>query len=242
MGVPVIKLSAVETDSMVLSCVTANRPLTALKKLSQIGIHNCCDYFSFADASEGKFSQVAAIAETRLDYQKHADNYQWVRKQLYDEESVDVFDRILQFRLHGDLQPMSKFEYAADRQYFEPFLKLNTGEVFVDGGGFDGFTSQEFVVRCPDYSAIHFFEPSAEMLIAAKSKLSELTRIHYHQVGLYDNNSTLSFDSNAGSASRISENGNEKIQVARLDDVVGDAVSFASNWILKVRSLLRLKA
>jgi FkbM family methyltransferase len=121
---------------------------------------------------------------------------------------------------------MSKFEYATDRQYFEPFLKLNTGEVFVDGGGFDGFTSQEFVVRCPDYSAIHFFEPSAAMLIAAKSKLSELTRIHYHQVGLYNNNSTLTFDSSAGSSSRISENGNEKIQVARLDDVVGDAVSF----------------
>ncbi|CAK8711707.1 Methyltransferase FkbM domain-containing protein [Candidatus Electronema halotolerans] len=223
---PIVRISAVESDSLIVSCVTANRSVTALRRLHQAGNTTCCDYFSFADASEGKFSQVAAVTETRKDYKEHAVEYQWIRKQLYDEESQYVFDRIMQFRLEADLQPMKQFEYAAERQYFEPFLQLVPGEVFVDGGGFDGLTTLEFAARCPNYSAVHFFEPSVETLATAKNKLSCLERVYYYPLGLYDAADTLHFDSSSGSASSICEDGEETIQVARLDDVIQDAVSF----------------
>jgi FkbM family methyltransferase len=140
--------------------------------------------------------------------------------------SCDSFDRIMDFRIAGNLEVMANFEYAADRQYFEPFCSLGKSEVFVDGGGFDGFTSLQFAARCPEYSAIHFFEPSPKTLAIAKAKLSKLKHIHYHSVGLYDQATTLSFDASAGSASRITENGSQAIEVARLDDVVDETVSF----------------
>lgn len=226
MGKPVYRLAAVTPDSLVISCVTASFSISALCKLEEAGIRQFADYFSIAEASDGQLPQVSAIEETRNDYRLHAAKYAWVRQRLCDEVSLDVFDRLMDFRLTGNLQPMTAFEYAADRQYFEPFLELRPGEVFVDGGGFDGSTSREFANRCPDYNAIHLFEPSDKMLKIARAKLADVARVTYHPLGLYDRPASLNFDANGGSASRITENGSETIMVGRLDDAVGEAVSF----------------
>jgi FkbM family methyltransferase len=226
MGKPVYKLASVAPDSLVISCVTASFPVSALVNLQRAGIRQYADYFALADGSGGRLPQVTAIAEARDDYRDHAADYQWVRQCFCDEPSRDILDRLMNFRLSGDLQPMSVFEYAADRQYFEPFLGLRTGEVFVDGGGFDGSTSREFANRCPGYKAIHLFEPSDRMLAVARNNLADLARVTYHPLGLYDRAATLSFDASSGSASRITENGTESIEVGRMDDAVNEAVSF----------------
>lgn len=226
MGKPVVRLSEVPRESLVVSCVTQARPLSALRKLDEAGIIDYGDYFSMADLSEGRLSQVKAVTDTRNDYRAHAAQYQWVRDRLCDETSREVFDRILNFRLTGNLAHMFPFSYAADRQYFEPFAPLSNGEVFVDGGAYDGFTSREFANRCPNYSSIHVFEPSADTLAVARNKLSDLKRVHYHPLGLFDRSCQLRFDSTAGSACRIVEDGDRTIEVGRLDDVVDERVSF----------------
>lgn len=226
MGKPVCKLGSVAPDSLVVSCVTASFPVSALDNLQKAGIRHFADYFALADVSGGKLPQVNAITETRDDYREHAAEYLWLRERLCDKLSRNILDRLMHFRLGGDLQPMSVFEYAADRQYFEPFLGLRAGEVFVDGGGFDGFTSREFARRCPDYKAIHLFEPSDRMLAVARNNLADLARVTYHLLGLYDRAATLRFDAGGGSASRITENGTESIEVGRMDDAVNEAVSF----------------
>jgi len=226
LGKPIVRLASIDPDSMVVSCVTANRPITALARLQAAGIHRYCDYFSLANISAGKLPLVHALAETRQDHLANAAEYQWVRARLCDDESRHIFDNLMEFRLTGNLGAMAGFTYAADRQYFEPFVVLDKCEVFVDGGGFDGYTSEEFARRCPDYMGIHFFEPSQTMLTVAKGKLAHLERIHFHRLGLYDRRTTLRFDADSGSASRISETGGDTIEVACLDDAVGGRVSF----------------
>lgn len=226
LGKPVKTLGDIDSDALVVSCVTANLPITALNKLQESGIHQYGDYISLADNSDSRLPQIQAITQTRIDYKKHAARYNWLRHHLSDEISCKAFDSVMDFRLNGNLQAMIDFEYAVDRQYFEPFLSLKNGEVFVDGGGFDGFTTIEFAKRCPNYSTIHFFEPSQKMLKVAQANLAKLRNIQYYELGLYDKKITLSFDSSAGSASRIAENGNEYINVESLDDVISQAVSF----------------
>lgn len=226
LGKPIIRLASVVPDSMVVSCVTANRPITALARLEAAGIQRYCDYFSLANASSGKLPLVHALAETGQEYRENAAEYQWIRSRLFDDESRQVFDSLMEFRLTGNLGSMAGFEYAADRQYFEPFLPLGKGAVFVDGGGFDGYTSEEFARRCPDYAGIHFFEPSQKTLAVAKEKLASLEHVHFHPLGLYDQRATLRFDADSGSASRISESGGVAIEVARLDEVVTESVTF----------------
>lgn len=226
MGRPVLRLADIPNTAWVVSCVTNARPKTAMQRLRAHGIENCLDYFAFSRASQGRIPQIPAIADAVLDHRQNVEKYTWVRSLLADEESRKVFDDVLSFRLSGDLCSMERFDYAAERQYFENFFRLDDGEVFVDGGGYDGFTSLEFAKRCPRYSKIHFFEPVSAAMLTAKDKLKGHQNVAYHSVGLYDRKTTLSFDASAGSASRISDGGELKIDVDTLDAVVGDRVTF----------------
>lgn len=226
MGKPIFKLKDIASDSWVVSCVTNARPTTALNKLSEAGIKSFVDYFAFADASGGRLMNVAAIEDTRKDYHLNSNKYNWIRAMLADDESKTVFDDVIGFRRQADIDLMRAYKYAADRQYFEDFLPLSDGEVFVDGGGYDGFTSIEFEKRCPQYGAIHFFEPSEATLNDAKENLKNYHNIVFHQLGLFSNSAVLKFDSGSGSASKISENGSVQITVDSLDNVVNDKVTF----------------
>lgn len=223
---PVLKFSGIGRDSMVVACTTSNYTHSVINKIRAAGISSYIDYISLADASHGALSQVKAIADTRADHEAHAKEYAWLRKRLFDDRSRAEFDRLMDFRLAGNIRAMECFEYAAERQYFEPFAPLDKGEVFIDGGGFDGFTALTFAARCPEYAAIHFFEPAPAVMAVAKEKLKALGRVYYHQAGLFDRPATINFDASAGSASRISGSGSEQIEVVRLDDAVEEAVSF----------------
>lgn len=225
-GKPIVKLESISKNSLVVSTVTNSRPKTAIEKIKAAGILNYLDYFAFADASNGRIPQLSSIADMRIDYRENVSQYEWVRGLFSDAESLAVFDDIMKFRLEGSLAAIYKYTFRVDQQYFEPFLNLGAGEVFVDGGGFDGFTSLEFSKRCPEHKSIHFFEPSEKNISIAKNKLSDLHNVNYHMLGLFDKAAILSFDSNDGSACRISDGGSKKIRVDALDTVVKEPVSF----------------
>ena len=226
LGKPVLRLAEVPTDSWVVSCVTV-QPKTALRRLAAHGIHHYLDYYAMAQLQPALLPQVNAVAATQKDHALHPEKYAWVRSLLKEPASLEVFDKVMAFRLTGDLSSMADFEYAIDRQYFEPFLSLRPGEVFVDGGGFDGDTTLEMASRCPDFASVHFFEPAAYAMTTAKSRLAALSpRIHFYPLGLYDRPTTLSFDASAGSASHIAEGGSDTIEVGRLDDLVTERISW----------------
>jgi FkbM family methyltransferase len=120
---------------------------------------------------------------------------------------------------------MIDFADTQDEQYFDSVLNLEDGEVFVDVGGFDGYTSSEFARRCPRYNAIHFFEPDKKNLTAAKLNLSNLKNVHYYQYGLSSKKSVFRFSSN-GSSSHISDKGGFEINVDKLDDLLDEPYTF----------------
>lgn len=225
-GVPVVKPRDVPPGSMVISTVTQARPKTAMNKLQRLPGVVSMDYFAVADASHYLLPQVPAVASTQEAHTRHPEKFEWVRNLFADQESREVFNRVMEFRLNANLRAMRFFDYTADQQYFEPFVNFSKGEVFIDGGGFDGYTTEEFIKRCPQYGAVHFFEPTESTLNNARDKLQAHANIHYHPVGLYDSQQTLSFDASAGSACRISETGSVKIHVDALDNRVTESVSF----------------
>lgn len=225
-GKPILKLADVPKQSMIVSSVTSARPRTALEKLRGNDFSYSIDYFRFADASAGRIEQIKPIAEMRTDFHENVATYQWLRGLLADQQSVNTFDRVMEFRLGGSLYSLNDFSCRIDEQYFEPFLALKPGEVFVDGGGYDGFTTLEFVKRCPKYGAVHFFEPSNGNITLAKNNLTSIRNIVYHNVGLFDAKTRLQFDAGQGSGSRISEAGSEVVAMDTLDDTVSEKVSF----------------
>lgn len=224
-GKPIVSLADVPKKSLVISVVTNSRPKMAMEKILASGIEECIDYFALADESDGLIPQLTCVSGMRVDHMAHEQEYLWVRSLFADSESLQTYDQVLEFRLNGALRALERFEFRVEQQYFEPFLNLSAGEVFVDGGGYDGVTTLEFSRRCPNYRSVHFFEPSPRNLNLAKRALSTLRDVHYHQLGLFDRSDTLNFDSADGSASRISDSGDEKIVVDALDNVVKEKVT-----------------
>lgn len=223
---PIIRSKDIPLDSMVISTVNNTRPRTALCRLKDLGISSYCDYFSFADASNNILPQITQIVDTRLDFSNHRDQYFEIRSRFADECSRITFDKVLEFRVNANLEALSIFSVRTHEQYFENFLRLGKSEVFVDGGGYDGATSLEFIRRNPSYRFIYFFEPSIVNLNKAKVKLAPFNNIEFHQVGLFSKKETMFFDSNLGPSSSLSKHGNEMIQVNSLDNLVHNKVSF----------------
>jgi len=132
---------------------------------------------------------------------------------------------------------MQRYSVRLREQYFEDFLHLGKGELFVDAGGYDGDTTEEFCRRCPCYSGVHLFEPNANNLQKARIRLKDMRDIHYYEMGLSDISGELTFDAAAGPASSVSDAGDCSIQMTTLDLAVDGSVSFIKmdleGWELK---------
>lgn len=225
LGKPIIKTEDIPNDALVVIAVTLGRPLTVEKKLFDAGVRHL-SYFSFY-----KYSGLAVLPVTfweafEPDLRANEAKYKRMFERLEDDESKRIFEKIINFRISCDLSYMSGFSDRQKEQYFEDFLELEeSGEVFVDVGGFDGFTTIEFIKRCPDYRAVYFFEPELKNMNVAQSRLAGYENIHFIQKGLSNTKDVVKF-SVGGSSSVISDDGEVEIQVDSLDNMVSDTVTF----------------
>ena len=226
LGKPVVRMEAVPTNALVISCVVEAKPLTALARLHAAGIASIIDYFTLARLVPGRVIPVVYLGGAGEDVRRHLDYYQWLHGRLVDDLSRQTLEKVTSFRSSGDVTHMQGFTLILDRQYFEDFMPLVAGEVFVDGGSFDGQTALAFRDRCPGYQSMYLFEPSPAPMAIAQQSLSALPRVEFINKGLFDSQTRLRFDANAGSASRVSDAGSSEIDVTTLDLAVREPVSF----------------
>jgi len=224
MGKPILKTSDIPPDGLVISTLLG-KPLTAKRVLSDASV-NFLDFFSFYSYSGLELGSVRFWSDFNKEFEANREQYEEIYGRLIDDESKDVFTRIINFRLTADLSYMDGFSDREKFQYFEPFLNLEkSNEVFVDVGGFDGYTSLEFIKTCPDYKAIYFFEPEEKNMLVAKENLAGHNNVHFIQKGLSDNKATVNFSA-GGSISAITEDGDYEIEVDALDQMISEAVTF----------------
>jgi len=115
-----------------------------------------------------------------------------------------------------------------DLQYFDLQYFDLQNEAFVDAGALDGNTTKYFLDHFKGGSA-YVFEPNPKQLAVVKKCLGGYSGVSFFPYGLYDENKTMYFDpcdGDEGSA-RLAENGDQKVEVRRLDDVLrGQRVTF----------------
>jgi FkbM family methyltransferase len=221
---PIVPIEKIPHDALVVVTVIG-KPLIAQKRVKQFQFESI-DYYSFFKYSQLPIQQIMFWEGMIEDIESNISKYQWVYNLLEDQISKNQFYHIINFRLSYDLDYMRGFSDREDEQYFEPFLNLQkSGEVFVDVGGFDGYTTQEFIQLAPQYEKVHFFEPEEKNMRVAKERLSKFDHIVFHQLGLSDAKATLQFDT-SGSSSKISQEGDVTIEVDRLDDIIKERVTF----------------
>lgn len=224
LGKPVIKSKDIPKDALVVSTLLG-KPMAGDKRLQEIGVRHL-DYFSFYENSGLELTPQRFWGRFKDEFNNHREKFDWIESLLADDISRDTYEKIISFRLSGNLQYMDGFTDREKFQYFEDFLELSgEGEVFVDVGGFDGYTSEEFIKKCPGYRAVYFFEPDSKNFSVAKVKLEKCERVRLFQIGLSNQKETLRFSS-GGSVSAIVEDGEIEIQVDALDELVDDEVSF----------------
>jgi FkbM family methyltransferase len=220
---PILKVKQVPHNSMVITS-TSLRPVSVRNILNDRNIDNI-DYFQFYKYS-GMIEKDEYLSGCIKDIQKNEDKYRQLFRNLKDEKSKNTLEKIVNFRLSGDINYMEFFKYDIVNQYFEDFLNLKEGEIFADIGGFDGATSLEFMKRCSKYKAIHFFEPEPENMKKSMHELNKYRDIYFYNSGLSNSNEKLRLSTGLGSASRIDDKGDTEISVRRLDDLVKEYISF----------------
>lgn len=225
-GLPVIKSSDIPSNAMVV-IVALMRPVTLHKKLEKLGIEHIHS-IAFLRFSKLKLTAPWFWDGFEKDFQENKSFYESFDRCLADKESIDIFRDIINFRLTGNINFLSSFSDRQFEQYFEPFLKLKIGEVFVDVGGFDGQTAVQFASRCPEYSEIHLFEPEQENMQNAKKVCQSMRDIHFHEVGLSDSKQKLGIVAGGSTSKVVSQGeGDYDIQLDTLDNqMLNKKVSF----------------
>ena len=236
-GKPVVKLDAIPKDAIVVNCVLAIRPKTAERRIRTSGFSNTLSYrdlqFSFPDI----IPLPGFVLSSRAYFESNPENFTRLYDSLADEHSKKVLSDIVKFRMSADLAWMRDYDFRIEQQYFEDFLGLDNGEIFVDVGAYDGFTTKQFAAMCPNYEKIYLFEPSSSNMEKAKITLRDFWSVEFIEKGVSDIVGSLRFDSNAGSASAVAESGSCQIDVTSLDSEIEKKVTFIKmdieGWELK---------
>lgn len=223
-NISIIDSDTINKDSIIVSCSLSIYAFSAVERLKSKGFHNVISITDINNYSSLNFNKF--LIESKNDLDINYNMYEMIYNKLYDKKSKETLLNILNFRKNGLLIYLRNFKVDPIGQYFEDFLNLNEGEIFVDAGGFDGQTSIEFIKNCPKYKSVYIFEPSEINLSMAKENLKEFKNIHFIEKGLSNKKDTLKFDIESGSASSISEKGTVRIEVDTLDNMVQDKVSF----------------
>jgi FkbM family methyltransferase len=221
---PVLRTDQVPPSALVVSAVLG-KVWTAQRRLAAAGLENL-DYYAFRQQSQLPIDNPFFWDDFRQVFHDSDGAFERLHAALADDVSRDTLRRIVNFRLTADIDWMQGFTDRQDRQYFEDFLQMRGGgETFVDIGGFDGFTSQEFIKRCPGYACVHLFEPEPGNMAQARARLAGYRDIYFHAMGVSDCAQTLRL-SREGSMSRLSNTGDVEIALDRLDAVIDGPVTF----------------
>lgn len=236
-GIPIVKSSDIPAESLIINCSMSISPLSADKRIRSIPSAKTLSFADVIAESALKVDLPDFVDEARNDLRENFEKYRWLFHLLKDDESRDILNRILSYRLTADYSFMNGFSVRLRDQYFEEFLGNLDDCIFADCGGYDGDTTEEFASRYPNYKNVLLFEPSAQNIEKAKQRLKSLRDIEFIPLGVSNSEGSLFFNPDGGSASSVSESGSTTIITTTLDAFSNQALSFIKmdleGWELK---------
>lgn len=239
-NIPIVSKNDIDTDSIIINTTSSISPVQVNTNLSKLGFKNIFNLNDLISQDNKLLNRPWFIEEQHKEINNNIKFWSKLNSQFADEQSRIVLSDVTRYRLTANPKYMENYLVKLKDQYFEDFMSYKK-EIFVDAGGFDGDTTDEFIRRHPDYQKIYLFEPSKKNLLAAKRRLKNIPNIDFRAVGLSDTKGVLTFNANAGSASAITEKDGENIPVAKLDDELkGMPVTFIKmdleGWEMKALS------
>jgi len=161
---------------------------------------------------------------SNVDIIEHINKYLNLYKEVYsifnEDHSRNVFINRLSFLNTYDSEFIVRMK-SNNAMYFDnDIMMLKDNEIIIDGGGYNGDTFKEYVKLSDNYLKYYFCEPDPVNMNNAMKNLSEYENIFFIQKGLWCKSDILTFSSNADGRSRLSENGNMKLKVTSIDELL----------------------
>lgn len=147
---------------------------------------------------------------------------------LADPLSRDVLNGLIEYRLTLEHSAIRAIYDPKAIQYFDPgLLDLSAHERFVDGGGYDGQTTLDFIrFAGKAYDRIYYFEPDPALMQRSQALLAGRPNIEFHTCGLYSRSGDIGFQQTGNTAGAIREDGNLTIRVVSLDERIAGPLTF----------------
>ncbi|MBC7513223.1 MAG: FkbM family methyltransferase [Herminiimonas sp.] len=228
-GVPCVPRATVPQGSMVINCSTSISPVSVARLAEAIGGSNALSYSQLCQLLYPRLPPPEFVCQARDDLTSNRAHYQALHARLEDDASRRVFNTLMRYRLTADVDTMVDFSVRIQEQYFEPFLGDLDDAVFVDCGGYDGDTTEQFCKRYPAYRKVFLFEPSQQNIASARVRLQDVRDVDFIPLGVSDAPGILFFNPDAGSASSVSADGTAQIAVTTIDAAVD-----ATNCFIKM--------
>jgi FkbM family methyltransferase len=168
---------------------------------------------------------------SKFDFAKDIIENEHKYRELYelftDETSRQTLIAVLLYKLTQNREYINKISRSFIDQYFEPELikYKNSGEVFVDCGGYIGDTATSFYRLKIPVKKYYFIEPDPSNYEIAKTALAEFEDIVCCQCATGKTKGEIYFAGH-GAGAHVSQNGNFKIPVEAIDDLIKEPVTF----------------
>ena len=190
-------------NMIILVCFGSNRKsvLEYIKILSLNHIVLCPDVPVFGD-------NIFDIHFARI----HKSEIEQVYQLLADQESKDTYQKIIEFKLSGQTDKLSKCQYTGG--LFD-LLPLDSNETYVDIGAYRGDTVEEFLKSVNHYQKIYAFEPNYKTYQKLTENISNLSDAQAICAAVSDYEGETQFLS-AGRGSSVLKTG-QTVSVCSLD-------------------------
>ena len=222
-GLPVYTPDVVKNYSMqdIIVLICSMKVANMARQLDELGVVHYFSYF-FLDLPNG-------LRETCYQTDISIEDIEWLGQRLEDNESKNLLKEIVNKRKIGSFD-YTDIQSQCSEYFFNEFFEISDDEVFVDGGGFDGDTIEEFInFTQGKYKRIYSFEPQKDKIEIIKQKLWKYNgKVVLFEKGLYDCQTELCFAAGDDNLSgRIEENQDgEIIQTIDIDSAIQEPVTY----------------
>lgn len=154
---------------------------------------------------------------------------EWLLKRVEDDRSRELVSKIVEKRKTGFFD-YTDIKESGSEYFIDDFFTKEDDEFFVDGGGYDGDTIEEFIEWTKGkYKGLYSFEPQKDKADMIREKLWKYGgKVKLFEKGLYDCCTELDFcDGDEVLSGRIEEGStSRKIQTVDLDSIIAEKVTF----------------
>lgn len=158
---------------------------------------------------------------SRRFYELHKKEFKKAYSLLFDERSKACFERIINFKIGGDIRLLKPF-FEKEKVYSE-LLKFD-GETIADLGAYDGDTIREFAAADKNYKKIFALEPDRKNYGKLIKKCEGMRDIFAYNLGAWSEEGYAGFGAEASRNSAVSVGGTE-VKLTSVDALIKEPLS-----------------